>query len=458
MHKVTLKNSIILAPEGALLSDVIMQSGGRLAHPCGGKGICKKCLVKVNGKDELSCRYIIRSDITVTFDNEDIISETGADESAEKTENLCLALDIGTTTLALALVSRDTGGIVRATAKTNPQRVFGADVMSRIEYCSKNGVDLLQRPLIDVINYMIAELGAEGLDMLVSGNVTMLHTFLGVDCSSIGVAPYTPAFLESRTVSGGSLGLKAGEVTTLPSVHSFAGADIVAGMNFVGLPKKGKYNLLVDLGTNAEIVLFDEGSALCTSAAAGPCFEGANISCGMSATEGAVYSYCNKKLQTVGNVPAKGICGTGLVDIIAELVRDGTVDETGYMECDTFPIAEGVEITQTDIREYQLAKSAVYSAIVTLIKEKGITFSDIEAMYISGGFSAKINVENAVFTGLLPSELEDRCVAAGNSSLLGTVKLAAEKSDLSRFTRNTVYTDLSRSADFSDLFIKNMMF
>ena len=459
MHKVEINNRTAYANDGDLLSDVIMRSGGRVSHPCGGKGICKKCLVKVNGKDELSCRYAIRSDITVTFDEEDkIISETGAAATAEKTEKLCLALDIGTTTLALALVSADSGNIIRVTTKNNPQRVFGADVMSRIEYCRKNGVDGLHRPLVDAVNYMIAELDAENLDMLVSGNVTMLHTFFGIDCSSIGVAPYTPAFLAGRTVSGEKIGLNVGSVTALPSVHSFVGADIVAGLNYVGLPKKGKYNLLVDLGTNAEIVLFDESSALCTSAAAGPCFEGANISCGMSATEGAVYEYAQGKIKTVGNVSPKGICGTGLVDVVAELIKIGTVDETGFMECESLEIADGVEITQADIREYQLAKSAVCSAIITLVKQKSITFDDIETVYISGGFSARINIENATATGLLPRELKEKCVAVNNSSLLGTVKYAAEKNDLSLFTENAVYVDLAASTDFSELFIKNMMF
>ncbi len=459
MHKVTVNGNIFLAEDSALLSDVLMKSGGRVGHPCGGKGVCKKCLVTVNGKAELSCQYTVHSDITVNLSDEDeIISETGAVETTEKSKNLCLALDIGTTTLALALVSPDTKSVVRVTTKTNPQRVYGADVMSRIEYCRKNGVDGLHRPLIDVINYMIAELDAENLDMFVSGNATMLHTFLGVDCSSIGVAPYTPIFLESRKVHGDSLGLNVAEVFTLPSIHSFTGADIVAGMNFIGFPKKGKYNLLVDLGTNAEIVLFDETDALCTSAAAGPCFEGVNISCGMSATAGAVYSYRNAVVQTVGNIPAKGICGTGLVDIVAELIKNGTIDETGFMESESFEVADGVEITQADIREYQLAKSAVYSAIVTLIKQKGITFNDIETMYISGGFSAKINIENAVITGLLSKELKDRCVAVNNSSLLGTVKFLCEGNDLSQFTRNAAYTDLSASTEFSELFIENMMF
>jgi uncharacterized 2Fe-2S/4Fe-4S cluster protein (DUF4445 family) len=215
--------------------------------------------------------------------------------------------------------------------------------------------------------------------------------------------------------------------------------------------------LLIDLGTNAEIVLFSEKSALCTAAAAGPCFEGANISCGMSATSGAVYSYSEDKIKTISDAPAKGICGTGLVDIIAYLLDKEIMDETGYME-DDFEIAEGVSINQADIRQYQLAKSAVYSAIITLLQMKNITFDDIDKMYISGGFSAKINIENAVKTGLLPKELKNKCIAIKNSSLLGTVKYACEKNDLAIYIDNSTYVDLSANPTFSDLFIENMMF
>lgn len=461
MHKVEINGKFFLAEDKTLLSDVIMQSGGRVSHPCGGKGICKKCIVKVNGRDELSCQYRVRSDISVVIPEEgEILSETGAQETSIMTEKLCLALDIGTTTLALALVSLDDKKIIKVITKTNPQRVFGADVMSRIEYCRKNGAAALSRAVASAVNSMVTELGlTDALNMYVAGNVTMLHLFLGVDCSSIGVAPYTPVFLESKTEKGEDLGLNGvKKVITLPSIASFVGADLVAGMNYVGLPSEGKYNLLVDLGTNAETVLFARKSALCTSAAAGPCFEGANISCGMSATVGAVYSYSHGEIKTVGNVPAKGICGTGLVDVVAELLQNGTVDETGFMECESFSIAPEVEITQADIRQYQLAKSAVYSAIITLLETENISFNDVENMYVSGGFSAKINIENAVKSGLIPKELAAKCIAVKNSSLLGTVKYACENNDISHFTENSVYADLSSSPIFSDLFIDNMMF
>lgn len=458
MHKVTINGKTEYAPHGILLSDFLKNSGKGVEHLCGGKGICRKCTVTVNGKPELSCRYTVESDINVSFDEKgEILSETGANQSGTMTDKVCYALDIGTTTLALATVNLNEGKIIKAVTRTNPQVMFGADVMARIEHCSKNGVNELQKVLINTINAMINECGISAEKMYVSGNTTMLHLFFGIDCSAMGVAPYKPSFLESKTEKAESLGITDIKIIeSLPAIDAFVGADIVAGLNLTDMPSKGSHNLLIDLGTNAEIVLFDKESALCTSAAAGPCFEGANISCGMSATSGAVYSYADGKAKAVDGAPAKGICGTGLIDVIAEFIRNGTIDETGFMENQATEIAENVSVTQEDIRQYQLAKSAVYSAVMTLMEMKGVTFSDIETLYISGGFSAKINAENAALTGLLPKELTDVCIALNNSSLLGTAKYAAEKNTL--YTDSITYVDLSASPAFSDLFIDNMMF
>ena len=457
MYKVTIDGKEYLAEENTLLSDLMRNAAPYMEHPCGGKGTCKKCTVTVNGKEELSCRYTIHSDIEViTPAHGKILSHWGDIENAISGRRTFFALDIGTTTLALAYISEGKHRVITA---TNPQRAYGADVMSRIDFCMKNGVDALQKCLISEINKMIAELGEIAEALYVSGNATMLHTFFGEDCSGMGVAPYTPVFIETRNENAASLGINGAEkVVSLPSVAAFVGADIVAGLHFAGLPTHGKYNLLVDLGTNAEVVLYSEKSSLCTAAAAGPCFEGANISCGMSATEGAVCAFSDYGAVTIGNIPPKGICGTGLVDIISTLVLRGDIDETGFFEDEVFEIAENVQLTQQDIRQYQLAKSAVCSAIMTLMDTEGVTSDDIDKMYISGGFSAKLNIANAVHTGLLPKELKDKCVPLNNSSLLGTVKFACEGGNLSEIVGRTSYVDLSSNPLFSELFVDNMMF
>lgn len=466
MCKVTINNHQYDIPKGKLLSEVLVDNGFSVAHICGGRGICGKCKVTVDGESVLSCRYIINNDITVELPlNSDVESVTGAEESNRLSKKMCYALDIGTTTVALALVSLDNREIINVVTCTNPQVSFGADVISRIDYCRQNSVDKLQKAVVDGVNNLINRMGGIYCDeMYVSGNTTMLHLLLGKNPSSMGVAPYTPEFLESQSVKGENIGLICtGNLISLPCIASFVGADLVSGMNYVGMPSEDKYNLLVDLGTNAEIVLFSGNSVLCTSAAAGPCFEGANISCGMSATDGAVYAFeigDNKKAKpkTISDVEPEGICGTGLVDIVSELVKNGIIDETGYMECENYKIAEKVYLSQGDVRQYQLAKSAVYSAIVTLLKIENIEFSQIENMYISGGFSAKINIDNAVKTGLLPKELKEKAVPINNSSLLGTVKFGCEKNNLQTYLENARYIDLSMNTDFSELFINNMEF
>lgn len=448
------------------LSKLLGEADLHVEHPCGGRGSCKKCEVTVDGKKELSCQYVAHADATVILpDNADIVSVTGAEESGQLTENLCLCLDIGTTTLALALVSLDERRVIKTLTAKNPQRRFGADVISRIDYCTKNGVDELQSCLVERLNAMISELlGTYGLDrvdkLYAAGNTTMLHLFFGVDCSSIGVYPYAPKFLESRLSDGAALGLcGVSEVISLPNIAAFVGADIVAGLGLLGAPSEGRYSLLVDLGTNAEIVLFGKDKYICATAAAGPCFEGANISCGMSATEGAVYEYLpDGSYSTIGGGIPEGLCATGLIDLISELVRRGEIDESGYMENGEFAISDAVSLTPDDVREFQLAKSAVRSAIESLIVRTGISFDDVERMYVAGGFSANLNVYNAAYLGLLPAELTDRFTPMNNASLLGAVKYACEGNDLADILNKSEFVDIGADSLFSELFFENMGF
>ena len=461
MYKVRINNIIYDAYEGELLAYFLRKAGKDIPIPCGGNGKCGKCIVTVNGAKERACEYIIKSDIELTLpDNEEIISDKYCEKDSSVKEDYILALDIGTTTLALTCISEKDKKITSTFTVVNPQRSFGADIMSRIAYCMNNGPEELQKSIIDAVNKLIEKAGIiNAVYLYVSGNTTMLHLFFGVDCSSLGYAPYTPVFLDSKMVSGESLGIsKVKKVISLPCIAAFVGADITAGMNYIGLPENNKYNILIDLGTNAEIVIFSNDKAVCTSAAAGPCFEGANISCGMSASCGAIYSYSENGYRTINDAPAIGICGTGLIDVIATLLKKRIIDKTGYMECGCYSLAPGVKLTQDDVRQYQLAKSAVYSALGTLLITENIDYNDIENLYISGGFSSKINTDNAVFTGLIPKELKDKCVSIGNSSLLGTAKYAIEKNDLSVFLDNAEYIDLAESPVFSDCFIKNMKF
>ncbi|MBQ4322999.1 MAG: DUF4445 domain-containing protein [Clostridia bacterium] len=452
--------------EGSVsLSDLLARHGYFVPHPCGGRGTCKKCTVTLDGSPVLACRQTISADGTVILpDRETIFSVTGGAEIGRLTEHSCLCLDIGTTTLALALVSLDEHRIIRTVTAPNPQRAFGADVISRIDYCMKQGASELQKVLLEevqrLISLLLSDFGLSSVKKLyVAGNTTMLHLFFGVDCSSLGVSPYTPVFLDRRCAAADTLPLLGvDEVISLPGFSAFVGADISAGIDYVGKPTADRYRVLLDLGTNAEIALFNGEKILCTAAAAGPCFEGANISCGMSASEGAVCACApDGSVTVIGGGEAKGMCATGLIDAIAEGVRREDIDETGFLEEDPMPICGDVVLTGKDIREFQLAKSAIRAATECLLRRVGISYDDVEGLYVAGGFSAGLNVKNAAFVGLIPEELADKMNGINNASLLGTVHYACSDGE-DVFLPPAEYADLSADPMFSDLFMEYMMF
>lgn len=349
--------------------------------------------------------------------------------------------------------------------RNNPQRKHGADVMSRIDFAAKGGALILQNEIRSALKEMTEELlsdlpEAKNLPLYLSGNTVMLHLFFGEDCTKMGVSPYTPSFLESKTLSGKAIGTdKIGTVISLPCISAFIGADITAGLYLIGLPEEKENYLFVDLGTNAEIALLTCDKVLCTSAAAGPCFEGANISQGMSAVRGAIYAVeKDGTVLTVGNEKAKGICATGLIDAVAFLLKKNIIDSTGYMECEKYEIAENVFITSEDIRQFQLAKSAVCSAVECLLKEVGLTPEKIDKFFVSGGFAHKMKIESAMRTGLFPKGLEGKFSPIENSAMEGTVKFSKNRSVVFSVIGKAVCTDLSSSTLFSELFIDNMWF
>lgn len=462
MHRVWLDGALFHAADGTLLSQLLLQAGKQVEHPCGGNGRCGKCKVLVNGETVLSCKYRIEKELVVsTAAPNEIQSVSGLCESGKRTKQMCYALDIGTTTIALALVSVEEKRVVRVRTETNVQRAFGADVISRIQYCREHGQEQLHRVLVEQIEQMVAQFQvSRPLPMLVAANVTMLHLLFHEDCRGIGVAPYTPAFLDGRVASVAIKGVS--RLQCLPSIHAFVGADIVAGMYAVGFPKSGKFRLLVDLGTNAEVALFSRQGGLCAAAAAGPCFEGVHISCGMSATEGAVsrvWQAGGRLLcQTIGNAEPKGICGTGLIDAVAALLRMDRIDQTGLLDCERYPLTSEVFLSAEDVRQFQLAKAAVSSAIAVLMEEAGITCDDIDGLFLSGGFSAEIDISNAVTVGLFPRALLGKCHTIQNSSLAGCVQGALSQTDFSEYTDGMRYVELSDSARFGKLFVENMAF
>ena len=456
--RVRVDGRVFTAQPHERLDAFLLRHGFAVSRPCGGMGTCGKCRVRVDGAETLACRFRLERDCRVELPAADPVEAEAVPARADThSGDAFLALDLGTTTLAMARVSAATGEAVETTTAVNPQRAYGADVMSRIAAIRETGVAPLQRAAADAINRMTARLGP-ARTLFVSGNTTMLHILFGVDPSGMGAAPYTPVFLDAREADARTLGLTGVQtVRSLPGIAAFVGADLTAGLLAVKAPAPGRHSLLIDLGTNAEIVLFSASDALCTAAAAGPCFEGANISCGMSAVPGAVFAFRGGEPRVIGGGAAKGLCGSGLVDLAAHLLQTGAADETGYMPNGGFPFAPGLVFTQADLRQYQLAKAAVCAAIETLLAEKRVRPENVDTVWLSGGFSSHIDVDSADATGLIPASLREKCVPAGNTSLAGTIRYGCG-APLPACAGSARYRDLTASAAFSELFIERMAF
>lgn len=478
----------ILCRERATLLDILRSEGLDITAVCGGGGRCGKCRVRVisprlephrierniltpaelDGGIRLACLHILECDTEVSLDTR-VTKVLTADADGEVSGAVSAAVDIGTTTVAAALVSD--GKIIAAAGEKNAQSPFGADVMERIRFSSEgDGGRLRMRELIatqldSMLTRLCDENGVGISDITVSANTTMLHLLFGEDCSAMGVSPYTPAFLESRKVKLLDIGMKLNaEITSLPCISAFAGADTVAGI--LTNPVKGNdFTLLVDLGTNAEIALYNAEECLVTSAAAGPAFEGANIRCGSGAVSGAVCSFAIENdgihIGTVDGASPESICGSGLIDIAASLVREGLITGSGVLKDGEYRIFGGVSLYAQDVRELQLAKAAIAAGIECLLDRAGIGTDRVDRLILSGGFGQYINIENAALLGLIPKELVPKAFAAGNTSLAGAAMCAGNPDALERakkIARKARYIDLSRGEDFLDRYVDNMNF
>lgn len=473
--------------EGIPLQAILRNNGYNIYSPCGGRGRCGKCTVWVSGVGKvLSCRYFPVSDIEIILPGDDeariLVRQTEFLEDFQFRPELSschskapygVAIDLGTTTVALYFLNLIDGAIEKVSSFLNPQMIFGADIISRITWCQENetGLKELRNLITGSINYEVeAFLAEQGLEnkniekVVVAGNTTMLHLLLGEDPVPIALAPFTPKFT-SRQVRKGSLsGLKInpdGQLITLPCLSAYVGSDIIAGLAVLK-PLYLNY-LFVDIGTNGEIALVKGDTVYSCSAAAGPAFEGANLSCGMAAVTGAISGFSDAGVfQVIGNAEPSGICGSGIVDIVAYLVRKGIVDETGFLN-ESFVIHPGrnIMVTRQDIREIQLAKSAICSGIRILMKRAGMGFEDIGALFLAGGFGNYININSAIDIGLLPSELENRIFAVGNSAGIGAMQnLRSDEHErrMVRILENSRYVELSEAEDFPEEFAINMYF
>lgn len=479
---------------------------------CGGSGICGKCRVKIVGdnpgvtrEDErafsakelaegwrLACRVFPKEDMEIETDIPDgqvyeILGHYSVEDSWNRgagQERAVVCIDIGTTTLAFQMIDADSGQIVHTSTSLNSQRIYGVDVISRIKASCEGRREELQACIRKDLRKGIERLTAGSgrsreqiAHVAVAGNTAMIHFLMGYPCDTLGVAPFRPyslALLKGSSAELTGLGHLDATATVFPGISGYVGGDITAGLLYCGFDRAEKVSMLIDLGTNGELAIGNNEKILVTSTAAGPTFEGGNISRGIGSVSGAI---CGVEIRegrvlvsTIMDQPPVGICGTGVIETVAELLRNEIIDETGAMTETYFetgftlaadPHGNPIAFTRHDVRELMLAKAAIRAGIEVLMKEFGICAGEVDKVYLSGGFGFGINIDKAVSIGIFPKEFEDKIEIAGNSSLGGIHKYLSDSralQGLEKILENSREVQLGGNQEFNNRFIEEMCF
>lgn len=496
----------IACEDGENLLEVLLAAGVFVDNPCGGRGKCGKCRVIVNGKTRLGCmeRTCGRMEIGLLQRerSHEVLTKGYVPEFKRDAFDggYGIVIDIGTTTVVTGLIDLKSGEELAAASMINAQQHFGLDVLTRITYeyeHPEDGIRRLQEAIVHSINGMIGQTCREAgvsrwkiREIDVAANCTMMHMLLGVDARTIGKSPYRPKFVEAQKLEAREIGIQAGEHTKLyclPQVSAYIGADIVAGTYVCRLREETGNVLFIDIGTNGEIVLASRGRLLCCSCAAGPALEGMNISAGMRAAEGAVEDVSiteeGVKLQTIGGQEPAGICGSGILAVVKELLKAGLVKKTGVFikkenlaETDyrysmiringkkrEFILSSQPElvVTQGDIRQVQLAKGAILSGFMALLKKAGISMGELDRVMIAGQFGAHLPAESLIGTGILPEAVRDKLFYVGNSSRTGAyMTLLSQKArrEVEALAEQMEYLELAETENYERLFADSMIF
>lgn len=482
-----------------------------LSSYCGGEGNCGKCKIYLTAQDKKAKYKILKKGyLSPIIDYSPLIKKEysnkytvirfkdkiiGRERGNTTSLSYAVAVDIGTTTVVVSLIDMNKQKEIDIASSVNPQNNYGLDVVSRIQKAkSKNNLLTMQRMVLNTVNKCIGELSQRRkvkkeniYATVVAGNPTMIHLFLGISPRSLGEAPYLPAFFDVALFPAKKLGLNIcdfGWIYCLPLVSGYVGADVVAGIIATSSLRKNRTSFLIDLGTNGEIVLFYQGKIIACSCAAGPAFEGANISCGMIAQNGAIESMVfddnSIKYKTIGNKKPVGICGSGIIEGVAELVRMGMVDSSGrFVESKNLKlnkklttksgeamfvltsIVPQIYISQKDIRNVQLAKAAISSGIKVLLKEVNLSWQKIDRIYIAGAFGRYSTAESLSRLGIIPLSVKDKVFLVGNTSLSGAVLclLSSPKiSEAEKIAKVVHYVELFTYPGYEKLFVEELLF
>jgi uncharacterized 2Fe-2S/4Fe-4S cluster protein (DUF4445 family) len=474
---------------GVPLTDVLHEFG--VEFPCGGKGICGACKVKLlkgelkidnNQQDRLNklklgndwrlaCYCFAVSDITLEisqFDNI-ILADNSTFEFQPQT-GFGIAVDLGTTTIVAQLINLENGHVLNSVSDVNPQAKYGGDLISRIQSCLDGNKDemqnLIRKKIGGMIQLVLKKHPVEISKVSIVGNTVMHHIFSGINVDTLSFYPFESPDLGIQKFTSGELYwqfLSGTKIQFYPSIGSFVGSDILAGIAATKMSVQDKYSVLIDLGTNGEIVIGNRDKIICASTAAGPAFEGAKINQGMRATTGAISSVQFREgrfeSHVIGNVNAKGICGSGLIDVMAILLEQSQIGMFGEINSgeEAVKLTSGVSITQQDIREFQLAKAAIAAGVQILLNQLEISYDNIDKVFIAGGFGNFLNIKNVIRTGLIECE-EEKIVKLGNTALIGAKMFLFEYEDFyQRILEKTSHINLEGDGSFQDVYIEKMM-
>lgn len=437
--------------------------------------------------------------VTVTLGKRNGTTEIVLVEAGDTShKNYGLCFDIGTTTISGQLVDLNTKKVLGTKATYNKQATFGSDIITRIIYAQQqDGLEKLHHAVIDGMNQMIQELIQKNrIDLndvnciLCAGNTTMVHLLLRVDPTYIRREPYVPTANFVPTIRAAEAGIKInprGLLSCVPGISSYVGGDVTAGVLSCGLDEEEDLSILIDIGTNGEIVLGNKEFLISASASAGPAFEGSGVTCGMRASRGAIQKIkispeeFDINYSTIGEVKPAGICGSGYIDLISELLRSNLIDKSGKIKeikssrvrsseiNREFVVAfkeesdstSDIVITEADIENIKRAKAAIYAATTILIRRMGFKLEEIKKIFIAGGFGNYIDIDNAIQIGLLPDLPRDRFIFVGNSSLAGAraVLLSYEAmKKANEIARKITYFELSVEPKYMDEYMAALFF
>lgn len=477
----------ISVARGSSLIDVLHEFG--VEFPCGGKGSCGKCKVKLlegeihTGPEHkqrlkelglspewrLACMSHADCDLVLEVGQyEAMIRADDSLFSFEPLEGYGIAVDLGTTTLVAQLVDLSNAKVLAVETALNPQRKWGSDLISRLEAALAGNGPLLTRVIREEIGNMLLKLIGErkiSLEKIVIvGNTVMQHFFSASDVRPLAFYPFDSPELGIRHFHASDLQwtIDCRQISFYPSIGSFVDSDILAGIHATGMKNRSEYSILVDLGTNGEIVVGNRDKLLCASTAAGPAFEGAKISMGMLATTGAISTVTSTEkgisCRVIGNVPATGICGSGLMDAVAVLLEKGMLGSFGEILSGDAALAltDRVQLTAGDIQEFLLAKAAIDAGILILLRKLRIKLMDISRIYIAGAFGTYINLESMSRLNMMHFPKE-RFRKLGNSALIGAKMFLYSGEDVTDSILSlTSHVNLESEPDFQDIFIERI--